>query len=439
MIKNIKDAFTRKKRSRKSVAIAYLISSVVAVSALTAFMYRDDIASWWQNLNKKEIVYDEADLGEVPDAPDEDVEQEAKEYINDENGITYLKTKVASMGYVVPIPVEMDLSKENKWEVSFEAGKTIVVNKEYNGKYGNIEYGVIKIDPTQSFSSIADLRNQTIGKLSTGMIYHGFNTRYRSILIQDAEKSCVEVDENTMEMRVTQNFSDEKQGGYYSNYQSEYLFTKINDNYFILYTIAPASKMVYAEKVLNLVRDNVYMYDLIDQSEDFFVPNAYSGNKINVGSGNIQIPTNLEVYYGNTYLVNDSASSPLAGTYVTITSLSKNTDNLSDFKENIAINYACMLGNKTNYTTIILDGANIKTTSSEKVASERTIYRVTGEVAYSSNELIEIIPFSNDIQYIGYIINVGPDSVLIAGTHTNANQTYVDQYLKNICNTFATN
>ena len=94
MIKNIKDAFTRKKRSKKSIAIAYTIASVVAVSSLTIYLYRDNIASWWKEIHKEEIIYSEEDLGEVPEVDDKDVAEEIKEYISDENGITYLKTKM---------------------------------------------------------------------------------------------------------------------------------------------------------------------------------------------------------------------------------------------------------------------------------------------------------------------------------------------------------
>lgn len=439
MIKNIKDAFTRKKRSKKSITIAYTIASVVAVSSLTIYLYRDNIASWWKEIHKEEIIYSEEDLGEVPEVDDKDVAEEIKEYISDENGITYLKTKIASLGYVAPIPVETDISKENKWEVFIEAGKTIVVNKDYNGKYGNIEYGIIKIDPTQTFTTMSDLKNQTIGKISSGMVYHGYNTRYRSVLIQDSDNAAKDIDENTIEMLVNQNFSDEKQSGYYSNFNSKYIFTKIEGNYFIIYTIAPPSKMGYAEKMLTLVKDNVYMYNQTESSDNFFIPSAYTGKTFNVGNGNVQIPTNLKNCYGSTFITNDDISSPLAQTYVTITRVAKTTNKISDFNNELAVNYACMLGNVKDYTQITLNNGKIKNLFCEEVASERTTYNVTGEFAYSSSELVELVPFSDEIKYTGYIINVDSESILIAGTYTSSNKAYVDQYLKNICNTFSVN
>lgn len=420
------------KKTHKGAIIGYTLSAVLAFSALALFMYRNDIKQWWDE--KHQTVVDpgwrDEELGELPSFSEEEKPQKVVEYITDENGIQYIKQDLPYFGYSFPLPVDGD-----EWKMKYENEQLYILNTDYNGKYGNIEYGIFLIDPDFKFDTIYDLRNTIVPKMSTTFKYHGYNSTYKTISISNAEGQYNNESKNII-MEPSQRFvSVSSIMTEYKDFYTKYYIYEGERGYYIVYGIAPPNKKEYLQKILDTVAANAKPYNVMETYIEFYSPSVGTNNTIPVGNIKIGLPDNVKGE-GGVYKVEAGVTSPLAGTMIVAEAISsQERKSMENFPNSMRLLFTNLTGDFSETYTTVIDGTlSVNEKYSELISESRQMYFTRGEFTYIDLATIEISPYGRRTKVMGYVMEVGGKDIFVGATYTDSNYVYVKKYLDAIVN-----
>jgi len=439
-IKNVKSSKNENSEfNRRKKMIGYLCAFTMFVVGATCFVYRDNIAAWWAEITAKDANpgWTDENLGEIVISDDAEESTPIPEYISDFNGIQYEKKLIPTYGYSLPIPID------EKWESIIRNDMVVVTSKDYTGKYGNIEYGLIKVGKREELLTATSLLNAVADKLGHNFKYTGFNRIYKSqefnytaLDIDDSDDNYLEVVFDEQTFLDANSFTEDR-----ATFYSKYIFFKDGEEYFILYGIAPKNKNMYLDNMMTTLYDNFYRYNPSIIYYPYMPAKPSTDKIVTIGNGKVNIPNNLSCDIFGTYSVNEPVTSPMGGTKIFFDCIdaTKGEPKYENFSESFKDAF------KTVCDVDVLDGQKIedakitayRRTSSEEQVNGLTRYCFEADFAYTKSEILLLAPYTTETRVIGYVVRIGSKDYLIAGTCTSYNASIVKEYLKNIANTLS--